>query len=425
MPGVKFGTLLYGWILVFVVFLSSSVGMAQTEKKLNANPEYWKSKIQSNPKNAVGYFNLGVVYYQRGKVKSAIVQFKKVVKLKSQLAPVAYYYMSLIYKEKGHIETAKKLVEKVNVSEVPQNLRKRVLLFKNSLYLEEVPKEEEEEVVEEVQEQEKRYSLYAEYSYGSNDNPAYEEDPDDDDVQSKITAVLGYSLFQSDRAEIKLSYTYGQTDYGDNTDSETSYHDLTLPLAWYLDSLRVRLIPEYMKDTYGGEDYSTSYGSAADVSYKMENYYFTVYYQSMKLSPEDMETYSYLEGKSQKFKVSAKRQGEIYYATFGLSYVDYDYEDTDSVTSSYKAPSAALTVGLYFGDFDITAYSSYEKKVYSEDSSGDIREDEVSSYSLQVGYAAHRYVRVFTEAATAKNTSSDSDNDYDQTTLILGLSSGL
>ncbi|MGE4130433.1 MAG: hypothetical protein AB7F86_02280 [Bdellovibrionales bacterium] len=412
----------YQVVTICVFLLLSQLGVAQETS--NMSPDYWKAQIQSNPNNAVNFLNLGVAYHKQRDFKKALKAYKKVISLKSSLAPVANYYGAQIFKDMGKVAKAKSVMERVNIQDLPENLRKRVLLFKNSLYVEQTEEETEATAAEgpaETEQKEKRYSAYFEASYGTNDNPSYST-AKTYDGQLKLLASLSYQLWVGDEYELKGAYSYTDTKYGKTSSSDYSYHDVTLPFAYYIDTTRIRLVPEYLATNYAGVPFSSSTGSAADVAARWEQFYLTFYVQYLILGVEDSSTYSYLKGASTKYKLSLRTQWSQSQVTATMGYNDYDYDDTSSYTSSYKAPVVSLTYGWYYGDWDITAYGSYESRTYNKDSSNATRKDELTTFSLQPGYSFSRYVRGFLDAAFTADTSNSSGYGYEQTTLTAGLS---
>jgi tetratricopeptide (TPR) repeat protein len=66
--------------------------------------EYQKA-IQIKPDYSKGHFNLGFVYYRKGKLEEAIISFQRTLEIQPQ-HPEAHYNLALIYYEKGEFKLA-------------------------------------------------------------------------------------------------------------------------------------------------------------------------------------------------------------------------------------------------------------------------------------------------------------------------------
>lgn len=405
-----------------------SVGFAADKESI----EYWKAQIRENPNQAINYFNLAVALRKKRKFRSAIKAFAMSIRKGSKLEPVARYYMAQIYKEKNRIDYAKSVIAEVDVNKAPENLKQRILILKNNLMFAQ-PEPEPEAVSDELREaqqeeappDEKRFSIYLDGSYGSNDNPGYEHTPTySNDSQTKYSGTLGYIFWLESTYDWSANYTYSGTTYAKNDSSNSSYHDVTLPFSYYFKYLRLRLTPEYLKDTYGSSDFSQTYGSAFDATYKDDSWQYIFYLQHLMMSM-DNSTYDYLAGNVNKFKVSVKKTFESSYLSLGLAHHNYNYEDASSA-SSYKNFVADLTWGMYFDNLDVTPYLAYETRRYDVvESSDTARKDSKWTYNLQIGYAFNRYLRLYADATRYDNSSNNSTSyGYNQTTYIGGLTVG-
>lgn len=80
--------------------------------------------LETSPKNAIYWFNLGHVYLKLNKPSVALKCYRQVIKLKSPLSPAASYYEAKSLNEAGYIQKARtKLQEVLNNPAVPENIK--------------------------------------------------------------------------------------------------------------------------------------------------------------------------------------------------------------------------------------------------------------------------------------------------------------
>ena len=99
--------------------------------------------IKNDNKNAVYWFNLGHVLTKLGKPDSALKAYRKVVTLKSNLAPAANYYLAKLSIETGKIQEGQKILAELMASRnLPANLKSNVdALYAKTNNLEEIENE--------------------------------------------------------------------------------------------------------------------------------------------------------------------------------------------------------------------------------------------------------------------------------------------
>lgn len=411
-------------ITLTLLFLACSTSFISTvfAQNLDIKSErIWRTKVRKDPKNPVARFNLAVTYHKNKKYRKALVHYAKVIKSGSSLAPVCFYYMARIFKEQKKIAKAKKAVDKIDIKKVPANLRKRVLLFKNGLYIAVIPEEPDTKPEEPVEE--KKFSIYWDLAGGTNNNPAYANSFSESDTQLAGKVYLGYLISASNHYEIKANYAFNGTFYGDNSDSDSTYHNVTLPSSYYFGDNRLRLTPEYTIDTYTAETYSYSPGASFDYSRKLGTYYATLYFQYVKTEVADDDN-DYLNGNYGKAKASVRKRWQSSDLTLGVTFSDYNYDDTDDVISSYTAPAVDISLGYYLGQWDFSLYSIYEKRAYATDSDSFDREDTRILTAATAGWTYKPWLRLYFSATYSSNSSNDSDNNYHQTSLLAGFSGG-
>lgn len=116
----------YFLVIIFILLVSSSVLLAQSQKSIELNKKgfelleskkirssisYFKKAIELNPDLVVVYNNLGSAYYRLSNYDKAIENFKKVIDKESNYAK-AYFNIAASYYHKGNFLTAYKYYRK-------------------------------------------------------------------------------------------------------------------------------------------------------------------------------------------------------------------------------------------------------------------------------------------------------------------------
>ena len=97
-------------------------------------PEYWQAKAIKEPQNALYYFNLGVVYQKQNDFDNALINYDKVISLKSKLSPVALFYKAQLFENIGKLDLTKEALSAIKMDEVPEKTRATILAYKNKIF---------------------------------------------------------------------------------------------------------------------------------------------------------------------------------------------------------------------------------------------------------------------------------------------------
>lgn len=398
--------------------------------------EYWKAQILKDPHNAIYYFNLGVVHQKQSDFENALINYDKVILLKSKLAPVALFYKAKIFEIQGKSDLTKKSLAAIQMDEVPEKTGATILAFKNRVFAEDFKESSEanessrDESAQATVPEEKRLSLYLDFSSGSNSNPSSLSPTStttiNSETQNQFRAGADYMFSYSSFHDLKLNYYYSQSSYAKTSSLNYYYHDVTLPIAFYFDSYRFKLTPEYFVDDYDGSAYSTQAGGLLEVTYKYSDHYFSTLFQSNNIKNKTT-TYSYLDGYQQKFQIGFEKRWALFRA--GIKYYSskYSYLDLSTLASSYQSSGLSTNISYYQNNFDLSLTGVYESKKYTKaNSETSARTDSKTYASLQLGYNFSDYYRVYFEGNSTNNKSnfdtSANDRRYTQSLILAGLS---
>lgn len=430
----------------FLVFMNVASAENSSTSLKNASEAELLKLTQENPNEALHFFNLGVLQHKKKDYINAFKNYDRVISLKSPLAPVASYYKAKIYEANGKIDYAKQTLSSIKLADVPESFRKTIISYKNKLFADRAVDDDALQSMmggsdtgssskeKEVEPEEQKLFVYLEASRGQNSNPLYTTTSTSSssssiasDHQMQYRASLGYLLSANSVYDLKGNYYFSATRYSAETSSNYLSHDLTTPFSYYFNYTRLKITPEYMRDTYGGATYSQSYGGSADYSFKIGQANLSVSALYMKIKNLTTD-YSYLSGNQKRYAVTYDKRWANSRASLGVSLSDYSYEDSSSTASSYRYYATSLSYTPYLGNFDIPVSIGYGAKAYKVKSSSqtDLRNDKRLSFSAQLGYSFKRYYRVFFEYVSLKNdsnlTTSSTSYDYTQSISSLGLS---
>ena len=399
----------------------------------NSSIQKWASKVQRQPSRVLYRFNLGVAYHKQKKYKKALYQYKKVILAKSRLAPICRYYRAKIFNSAGYTNKAKKELTYIDLKTVPKNLRTNVLILKNSLFAEDleasIDEENEDTSASKSSEEEQRFFASLNLSRGRNSNPLFSSDISNDteeqDTQSRWTANLSYTPLIKDSYDWKVKYSYSQTDYKENSDANSSYHNVSLPLAIYTSKYRWTLIPEFIADTYAGESFSENSGATIEGTYRKDSTYWSISYQYLKANVKSSD-YSYLNGHTQALRGSMQTRWHSSQISSALIFNKYSYQDTDDLASSYNSLNLDLNYTHYWGSWELNIGGFFEARLYSlATNDSEARSDRKSTGSLQLAYNYNNNLSLsfdFSKTRNESNFNSDDNNrSYEQTISLFGL----
>lgn len=392
--------------------------------------EYWQQKVQTEPGTALNHFNYGVLLHKNKDYNAAIAQYNEVIELASPLNAAAVYYKAQALESLGKTDEAKNILSSLSLQDVPPKFKERILTYKNRLFAESfnLPKEEDEEAPR-TQKNEKRLSLFFDFSRGSNSNPeATNENTSTTvtaDQQSQIRAGVDVLALYSTDFDVKLGYAYLQTNYDKQSTLNYNYHDVTLPLAYYLDNARVKLTPEFFRDSYGSDVFSEQIGASFDYTYKFGDNYFGITLLSTSIKNKT-STYSYLTGSQTKVQLSYTQNFSSSKASYRLYTANFRYQDTSTLASSYQTGGLNLGYTLYAGYFDFSLAANFEAKTFVRaPGTTTQRSDFKSSADFEAGVVASKYLRFYGSAAYTDNRSNynttTDDRTYKQSMFLLGV----
>ncbi len=397
---------------------------------------YWLNEIKQDSGKALNYFNLGVIYQKNKKNELAIVNYNKAIGLKSPLTPVAIFYKAKAYESLGKIDDTKQLLSTLKIDEVPENLKKMVLEYKNKLFAESAAQgtgmasdinESESESADEANE--KVLNFYIEAMVGKNSNPNIYADTQTGsiqaDAQTQFRSNLDFLASVSSIHDFTISYAYSNTQFDRNSTSNYSNQELYFPLALYWSKSKFKITPLYSQDSYSGSVFSESTGGDLAFSLKLGDDYLNFTYEALNINNKTT-TYSYLTGKQQKLFLSYDRRWAQSKVVTSFYKSDYAYVDTTSLASSYSAFGFGLSYVYYFANFDLNPLFNFEIRQYKKATSNPTaRLDQKYMASVQLGYSFKNNIRIFLDGSILKNVSNfnstSDDRNYQQNTYAAGL----
>ncbi len=396
----------------------------------NQSLEYWQQKTQDEPNLALNHFNLGVLLHKDKNYTTAIEQYDQVITLQSPLTAAAVYYKAQALEAIGRVDEAKDILSSLSLTDVPTKFKERILAYKNRLFAESfnLPRDEDEESPR-TQKNEKRLSLFFDYSRGNNSNPeATNENTSTtvtSDQQTQMRAGADVLAFYAADYDAKIAYAYLQSQYDKQSSLNYNYHDFTLPLAYYLENARIKITPEFFRDSYGSDVFSEQTGASFDYTSKYGDNYFGITLLSTNIKNKTT-AYSYLTGAQTKVQLSYTQNFSSSKTTYRLYTANFRYQDTATLASSYQTGGLNIGYTLYAGNFDFSFSANLEAKSYARaPATTTKRSDFKSSADLEVGLVAGKYLRFYSEASYTDNRSNynttTDDRTYKQSLFLLGL----
>ena len=421
---------------IFITVASLAQSQTTTEVDVKQTEEFWQQQVRLNPNLALNYFNLGVVYQKKQKYALAIASYNKVIQLNSPLSPVARFYKARALESVEKTEEAKSVLSEIEIEKVPQNLKQKVLEYKNSLFAssgveaaqtEDSEPDESEEAEEDSDED--RFTGSLSLTVGQNSNPEIYTDTQSSSIKkdSQFTgdANFNYLLNYSSHHEINANYSLSTTNFSRATTSNDSSHEVSIPVSIYFWNSRVSLDTFFTQDFYGGSLYSETVGANLNHSLKISGDYFNLGVQNLKITNKT-STYSYLTGAQYKYYLSYDMRWALHRFVIGFYRYDTNYVDSSTLASSYK--SNAIYTNYYYnsGDYDFNLNTTYEIRDYVVLAGSTQRSDKKLSLGLQAGYTFKNNVRLFLDYSTLINSSNynttTDDRAYKQSDASVGLS---
>lgn len=194
---------------------------------------------------------------------------------------------------------------------------------------------------------------------------------------------------------------------------------------YYVDNARIKVTPEFFRDSYGSHVFSEQTGASFDYTYKYSDNYFGVTLLSTNIKNKTA-AYSYLTGTQTKVQLSYTQNFTSSKTTYRLYTANYRYQDTATLASSYQTGGLNIGYTLYAGYFDFSLSANLEAKTYVRaPATTTKRSDFKSSVDLEVGLVVGKYLRFYGEAGYADNRSNynttTDDRAYKQSLFLLGL----
>lgn len=357
--------------------------------------------------------------YRKKKYIEALNLYAELIAANSSYRNYAYFFSAKVYEARGMPEISYDYLKRIDQNKIKEKFKRKIEAYISRL---------EEKIVKpepKFSNSIKRLNFFLEISSGKNSNPAFETSPDgSSDSQLNLDASMKYIYSYTNNYDLSLKYIFNRESYSVNSSENTIYHSFYLPMSYYTKNVRYRISPSFTYSYYGGQDYTKTYGSNFDLSFNSGKNSFSFYVQHLVLGSLEQENYAYLDGNSNKMKVTWIRRFQKSQFSSYLSYSRYNYSDTDLEVYSYSSPNFGLNYSLYYSKIDFYSGIWFEKRTYDEDSSGLIRIDNLKNARVQFGWSFAKYIRSFLNIEYAANSSSDSDNDYEQVITSLGISSG-
>lgn len=357
------------------------------------------------------------------------------IKLNSTLIPVALYYQALAYESLNQLDKTKNLLIKIKIESLTPQLKIEVLAYKNRIFMNS-SKEENNSLDKSADsksnarayrksDDEKRLSLFFDYSNGQNSNPDALSVAVIADTQAQLKLGIDYLIDFSKYYDVKGNYYYSKTTFSQLTASNYFYHDLTAPFSFYFYSFRLKITPEYLIDYYDDILFSNQNGLAIDFSYKTQDNYFSFLAQTNNINNKSTSS-SYLTGSENKFQLELDQNWSLSKIDYKIYFSDYHYIDTPALASSYHA--YGFTVGYTQTVFNLEGNlsGSFENKSFVKvNSNPEARQDQKFTLDFILGYDFYNYFRIYADGSYSSNQSNlnttASNKNYNQSLILLGL----
>ena len=401
---------------VWVVVSPYKYGWAQSNDPIFV----WQQKYKEDPKQFLNVFNLAVSYQKANKYKEAIYYYRKAVKIESKLQPVAYYYLSKAYLSLDKKELAKKAIQQISIEKLPPNFKKKTIAFKNSLFVEEVLS----------QQQEDSFWGNLKLGYGFNSNPQFisaDDTTDDVDSDSQLLALLNlkWQASKGSRHDFSLGYNGSSQSYGNNSQSNFTYHNLSAPLNFYWSQWRLQFSPSYSYQTFGGQAFSSIVTGAMEIKRKLSSSYL-----SLGTSFDSIDTlnddYFYLTGQTIGAYLRWQKQWSKTFISSTYSFGDNQYQDSDTVSPSFIAHSINFYISQRFNSWAWSWSITGQTRAYSFDvTEDDTRKDQRFWSTLSLNYLFNAHWSLFLDLYTINNNSNfdattSSDRNFNQFSATTG-----
>lgn len=274
--------------------------------------------------------------------------------------------------------------------------------------------------------EEKRFSLYLDYSSGSNSNPNTQSEGDV--YNSDTESVLAYGGSYSYLIWKKITANIGLDGYIDSfssdPESKTTAIALSLPFIYKKKNYDLSFTPKRENTNYGGSPY------VRNTSYDLNHiYYFksaksSVSYNYTNYAARDSD-YDYLSGNGQSFDLSYTYMFSGADLTLGYQWGRERLNDSDSSISSNDNRTIELAVFVPIADrvsFDVS--TSYQISEFLADSSDFAQKDATWTSYVTLTVAIKDYFSIYARERFIKNNSNvagDSlDYNYTQQYFALG-----
>lgn len=417
----------------FLIFLFSFwVAINAYGQTLNKMAE-WQVQIENDPKDMLAHFNLGVSYHKDKQFERAIYHYKRVIKSKSGLRPIALYYISKIYKERGNIKKAKKAISYINLYKLPEKFRDRISNYKSELLVipDQTIQAEENQLIKTKNEDENRLSGSATLSFGYNSNPQFISADDttnteESDGQMNFGLNLNYLAIIGETYDWGISYGGSGRAYNESSDSNFQTHAVNLPLNLYTKKYRFQIQPSFTFQTFSGRAFASLTSGSFEVKRKFDVGYLSLglLYDSINNLNDD---YFYLDGQMIGPYVQWQHVWlkSFLYITYG--YFDNQYQDSDTVSPSYKSQNVQVSYTHNLKRWAWTLSVGNEMRTYSFDvTENDTRKDNRIWGSTSLAYSVSQSTQVFVNLSFNNNDSNfdqnnSEDKNYQQLSSNLGL----
>ena len=387
--------------------------------------KYWKNLYKKQPNSRLNTFNLAVAYHKVKLYQKALPLYKKIIESKSKLKPIALYYSAKILQIENKDAEVKNLLSQIDIKSLPKNLKKRVLLFKNQFFAEELLSKQKTK-------SQKKWNGSFGMGYGANTNPQYiaADDTNEEESTEGQTSFDIYANYFADHSDVHdfniYFSSYGKI-YSESSDSNYDSYAIGAPINYYLGSFRLQLKPTFTFDRYSGESFSNTTSGTLDFTYKYNSSYFSIGYTYDDIDILDEDNYFYLEGNASDIYFKWRYVNPKYSLSITETILDNNYQDSDTVSPSYEGLRTSIYFRYLFEESETSLSAYYETREYSFDvTENDTRKDSKITLGFYYGYFLNQnWTLSFDLTWIDNNSNFDSNNtdnkNYQQTSGSLGL----
>lgn len=275
---------------------------------------------------------------------------------------------------------------------------------------------------------EKRITLFFDYSSGSNSNPNTQSETEEYDSDSETVISFGgdYSFFIKNNFSARIGIEGYSDSFKSDPDIKSTGFGFVLPLQYSSEDFDLNIVTKRENTTYGGEDYVRNTSLNFNHIYYFRTAKTNISYTYTKYNALETD-YDYLNGNGHIFEAYYTYLFPRFDFTLGYTWGKERLNDNESSVGSNH--NQAFEASIFFPLTDRVSFNystNYLISKYLQDSTGFAQNDVTWTNYLTLTFALRDYISLYTRYRFTKNNSnvqSDSlDYNYNQGYLAFGAS---